>query len=374
VLPLDREKVRTIAVIGQHADVGMISGGGSAQVDPPGGNAIAAPGEGQTKWQGHDWFPTSPLKAVQAATPGATVRFDDGTDPARAAEAARGADVALVFVQQWESEDMDLDTLALGDNQNALVEAVAAANPHTVVVLENGSPVLMPWVGKVSGVVESWYGGSRGAEAVARVLFGDVNPGAKLPVTFPLRDADLPHPTIVKPPPESKLDLIGITDVDAFMAKAAKGLPAFQTTYDEGLKVGYKWYDAEHKQVLFPFGFGLSYTTFSYSDLTVMQGDEMSVSFSVKNTGARAGAEIAEVYAALPASAQEPPKRLVGFTKVELAPGESKQVTVAINPHYLEIYKEAGEGGSWERVPGEYTLMVGGSSQDLPLKKAVTLQ
>ncbi|HEY0785768.1 MAG TPA: glycoside hydrolase family 3 C-terminal domain-containing protein, partial [Acidobacteriaceae bacterium] len=243
LLPLDRASVRTIAVIGHHADVGMISGGGSAQVDPPGGNVIAPPGQGQTEWQKPVWFPTSPLKSIRAAAPASTVRFDDGRDPARAAQAARGADVALVFVHQWESEGMDLDTLALGDNQDALVAAVAAANPHTVVVLENGSPVLMPWATRTAGIVESWYAGSRGAEAVARVLFGDVNPGAKLPLTFPLSDADLPHPALVKPPPESQENN---RDPD-HRRKAAEGYPAFQTTYDEALKVGYKWYDAEKK-------------------------------------------------------------------------------------------------------------------------------
>ena len=373
LLPLNAAQVKTIAVIGQHAEVGMISGGGSAQVDPPGGSAIAPPGEGETKWQGQDWFPTSPLRSVKAIAPGATVTFDDASDAAKAAAAAKGADVALVFVHQWESEDMDLDTLALGDNQNAIVEAVATANPHTIVVLENGSPVLMPWVSKVAGVVESWYGGSRAAEAVTRVLFGEVNPSAKLPVTFPLADADLPHPKLIKPPPTSSFSLVGVTDVDSFMAKAAQGLPGFDRPYDEGLKVGYKWYDAEKKPVLFPFGFGLSYTTYSYSGLTVAPG-AASASFTVKNTGSRAGEEIAEVYAALPASAQEPPKRLVGFTRVALAPGESKPVSVTIDPHFLEVYKEAGEGGSWVRTPGEYTVMVGGSSQELPLKQAVKLQ
>src|SRR5271170_1111989 len=293
-LPLDASKVASIAVIGAHSDVGMISGGGSAQVDPPGGNAIMPPGKGGTTWQAHIWFPTSPLKAIRAMAPQANVQYDPGTDPASAAALAKTADVAIVFAYQWESEGMDFDSLSLPDHQDDLIAKDAAANPHTVVVLETGSPVTMPWADQVSGILEAWYGGSCGAEAIARVIFGEVNPSAKLPITFPNSEADLPHLSIVKPPAEST------TKHHEFEAwkRIAAGLPAFQTTYDEGLKVGYKWYDAEGKQVLFPFGYGLSYTAYSYSDLKVTPGKSVRLSFRVTNTGHRAGAEIAEVYAA----------------------------------------------------------------------------
>lgn len=369
VLPLDRAKIRSIVVIGQHADLGMVSGGGSAQVDPPGGNAIAKAGDKGTEWQHAAWFPDAPLKAIEKAAPEVRVKFDGATDPAQAAAAAQGADVAIVFVHQWESEAMDLKTLALSDNQDAVVAAVAAANPHTIVVLENGSPVLMPWIGKVAGVVESWYSGSAGADAVAAVLFGDVNPSAKLPLTFPLSDADLPHPTLTMPPPESTEDWS--KDPQEMMRKIMAGLPAFPMHYDEGLKVGYKWYDAENKRVLFPFGFGLSYTTYDYSKLRVETGDTIQVHLTVKNTGSREGTEIAEVYSSLPAAAQEPPKRLVGFTRVKLAPGEEKEVTVEVPRECLNIWDEATH--AWKLVPGEYTLMAGPSSLDLPLQKAIKL-
>ena len=142
--------------------------------------------------------------------------------------------------------------------------------------------------------------------------------------------------------------------------------------YDEGLKVGYKWYDAENKPVLFPFGYGLSYTTYGYSDLKVKPGSETTVSFTVKNTGSRAGEETAEVYVALPASAGEPPKRLVGWSKVHLNAGESKEVSVTVDPKYLSIFDESLDG--WKLVPGSYTFMVGGSSQDLPLVEKVSLK
>jgi beta-glucosidase len=356
VLPIDRTQVKSIAVIGMNADTGMISGGGSAQVDPPGRPA--------SKWQEHVWFPTSPLKAVEAKAPGAKVSFDSGRNVKEAAALAKKADVALVFVYQWTSEGMDLPNLSLPDGQDALIEAVAAANPHTVVVLETGTAVTMPWIDKVSGVVEAWYGGSKGADAVANILFGDVNPSAKLPMTFPVSEADLPHPSLVVPPP-------GAQGKEAVM-KSGEAKPTFAVHYDEGLKVGYKWYDAEKKAVLFPFGFGLSYTTYSYSGLEVKGGHEPMVRFTVKNTGARAGAEIAEVYAALPESANEPPKRLVGFSKVELAPGESKEVSMRIDPKYLSIFDV--DADAWKLLPGSYTILVGGSSKQLDLKKTVDLK
>ena len=202
-LPLDASKIHSIAVIGAHADVGMISGGGSAQVDPPGGNAIMPPGKGNTYWQAHVWFPTSPLKSIRAKAHGAKVQFDSGSDPASAAALAKSSDVAIVFVHQWESEGMDLDSLALPDHQDDLIAKVAAANPHTVVVVESGGPITMPWVGQVSAILEAWFAGSAGSDAVANILFGDVNPSAKLPMTFPKSEADLPHPTVVKPGPDS---------------------------------------------------------------------------------------------------------------------------------------------------------------------------
>ncbi|MGA7257195.1 MAG: glycoside hydrolase family 3 C-terminal domain-containing protein [Terracidiphilus sp.] len=354
VLPLRAATVKSIAVIGAHADVGMISGGGSAQVDPIGGNAIMPPGKGQTRWLEQIWFPTSPLKAIQARAPNAKVTYDPGADPDSAAAAAKGADVAIVFAYQWESEGMDLPSLALpyykldgkDVDQNAIVAAVAKANPHTVVVLETGSPALMPWVKEPAAILEAWYGGSDGADALGNVLFGTVNPSGKLPNTFPLSDSDLPHLKIVQPP--------------------------VNRDYDEGVKVGYKWYDAEQKPVLFPFGYGLSYTTFGYSGLKVDSGDMVTVTFTLANNGARAGKEIAEVYAALPASAGEPPKRLVGWSKVELRPGERKPVTVEVERKYLSIWDV--DKHDWTLVPGDYTFMVGGSSDKLPLKATLTLK
>jgi beta-glucosidase len=367
VLPLNAARLRSIAVIGSHSDVGMISGGGSAQVDPIGGNAIMPPGKGATHWMEEIWFPTSPLKAIQARAPKATVKYDPGTDPAAAAAAANGADVAIVFAYMWASEGMDLPSLTLPHKQDDIIAAVAAANPHTIVVLETGNPVTMPWVSAPAGILEAWFGGSDGADAVANVLFGTVNPSGKLPNTFPKDEADLPHPTLTLPPPESQ-HFSGPVNRELW----AKGLPPFQVTYDEGAKVGYKWYEAENKPVLFPFGFGLSYTSYRYAGLTVSAGDKVTATFTVTNIGARPGSEIAEVYATLPEAAGEPFKRLVGFTKIKLDLKEKRTVSVDIDQKYLSIFDEAKDG--WVLIPGDYTILVGGSSQDLPLKASLNLK
>ena len=354
-LPLDAANLHSIAIIGSHADSGMLSGGGSAQVDPEG----AFP----SKWQEHVWFPTSPREAIKKKAPGADVEFNSGADPAAAAALAKKSDVAIVFAHQWESEGMDLPSLSLPDNQDALIERVAAANPRTIVVLETGTAALMPWIDKVSGVLEAWYPGNRGAQAVANILFGQVNPSAKLPITFPLTEADQPPPGIVAAPPRANMPSHGPAPVPT--------APSFDVKYVEGSNVGYKWYDAEHKPVLFPFGYGLSYTTYSYSNLKV-DPSGTAVTFMVTNTGTRAGEEIAEVYAALPPSADEPPKRLVGWRKVALDAGDTKDVSVAIDPLYLKIYEEASD--LWKLVPGTYDFMVGRSSRDLPLTQKVHLQ
>lgn len=297
VLPIIPSRVHSIAIIGGHADIGMISGGGSAQVDPPGGNAILPPSNGATKWQGHIWFPTSPLQALRAKLPDTRIDFDPGTDLDSAAKLARSSDLAIVFAYQWESEGMDLPNLSLPDNQDALIERVAAANSQTVVVLETGSAVTMPWLDKVAGVVEAWYAGSSGHKALANVLVGDVNPSGKLAITFPKSEQDLPHAAIPPPPPHLRGQ--GSAPVNA-------GAPPsnYAVHYDEGAEVGYKWFQAEHKTPLFPFGFGLSYTTFAYSALSVDSAAK-TAQFTVRNTGTLAGTEIAEVYATLPKGSDE---------------------------------------------------------------------
>jgi len=271
-----------------------------------------------------------------------------------------------VFVNQPMSEGKDSPTIGLpadrtpGEHpvsvdQDKLVAAVAAANKRTIVVLETGGPVAMPWIGQVSAAIEIWFPGIRGAEALANILFGDVNPSAKLPATFARTDADLPHPQV--------------PGISLLKPGAAGGDPVPSGPFDVEytLKYGYKWFDAEGKTPLFPFGHGLSYTTFAYSGLKAgLDG----VSFTVRNTGRRAGAEIAQVYVGLPAAAEEPPKRLVAWEKVRLAPGESKTVTLTLDAKFLSIFNEQKNG--WELVPGEYRFFVGGSSRETPLTAVAT--
>jgi beta-glucosidase len=366
ILPLDPSRIHSIAIIGGHANIGMISGGGSAQVDPPGGNAIAPPGHRGTYWQAHIWFPTSPLKALRHVMPNTQISYNSGDNLASAAAAAKSADLAIVFAHQWESEGMDLPSLSLPGDQNQLIEAVAAANPHTVVVLETGTAITMPWINKVQGIVEAWFAGSSGHKALANVLIGKVNPSAKLAMTFPVSESDLPRPTI--PPLPAAFSGAGAA---AVMGKS-HAVPNYSVHYFEGAKVGYKWYQAEHKPVLFPFGFGLSYTTYSYSGLKVRSnGTHPIATFTVTNTGHRAGTEIAQVYASLPDASGEHYNRLVGWQRVMLQPGQSKTVSVTVSPQMLSIYDT--QHSDWKLLPGAYHLYAGPSSATLPLHGIVHL-
>jgi beta-glucosidase len=258
---------------------------------------------------------------------------------------------------------MDLPNLSLSDNQDALIEQVAAANPHTIVVLETGSAVTMPWLDKVSGVVETWFAGSSGHKALANVLVGDVNPSGKLAISFPKSVDDLPHPVIPPLPPHIRAHGADPVNPDS---------PAtnYSVTYTEGAEIGYKWYRAEHKTPLFPFGFGLSYTTFAYSALTI-DSSARTARFTVRNTGTRAGTEVAQVYATLPKGSDESFSRLAGFARIALAPGKSQTVTVSIDPRVLQTFNEADE--SWNLAAGDYKILVGPSSSNTPLTGSLSV-
>jgi beta-glucosidase len=353
ILPLKPSPSASIAVIGSHADVGVLSGGGSAQVDAPGGNA-ADPRPGGSKWGEAIYFPSSPLKSIQAKSPQASVKYIDGTDTAAAAALAKASNIAIVFASQPMREDVDAATLSLPNDQDALIEAVAAANPNTIVVLETGGPVSMPWIQHVKGVVEMWYPGIGGAQALANILFGDVNPSAKLPVTFAKDDEQLPHPVVP-----------GLEGVAAKAPNREHKVKPFDLNYTEGAKVGYKWFEATNKQPLFPFGLGLSYTTYAYSGLTVDDANR-TVHFTVRNTGRLEGTEIAQVYVALPSAAKENYKRLSAWQRVKLAPGESKDVTLTLQPLSLTVFNTEQNG--WQLLPGDYNVMAGPSSSETPLK------
>lgn len=359
ILPLSPQ-VGSIAIIGAHADSGVLSGGGSAQVDAPGGKP------GGSVWGNPVYFPSSPLRYIKEQLgKGAVVTFDPGTDPSRSAKTAAAAQVAIVFVQQWMTEGQDAATLSLPGNQDSLVAAVAAANPNTVVVLENGGPVSMPWSNQVKGIVEAWYPGIGGAQALANILFGRVDPSGKLPVTFGATESDLPHPHVP--------GLTSQTANNGMNAAAKNGEEAHDFTVDynvEGMMVGYRWFQAKNEKPLFPFGFGLSYTSFTYSNLRV-DPDAKDITFELRNTGTREGDEIAQVYVTLPEAAGEPFRKLAGWQRVPLAPGASRTVTISLDPLYLSAFSTVDD--AWHRIAGEYRIDLGGSSVDLPLHASVHL-
>ena len=357
LLPL-KPSLRSVAVIGAHADVGVLSGGGSAQVDAPGGNAISP--DRPTQWGEAVYFPSAPLRYLRERLASTEISFNPGTDAQAAATAAKSAEVAVVFVDQYMSEGADRADLSLPNHQDELIAAVVAANPRTVVVLETGNPVSMPWIGRVPAVLEAWYPGIGGGEAIANILTGAVNPSGKLPITFPRSVADLPHPAV-----------FGIEHADLPETDPRQ---FFNVAYTEGARVGYKWFESEGKEPLFAFGHGLSYTTYAYSGLTVDPAGQSgipSATFTVANTGSRPGTEIAELYVQLPPSSGEHFRRLVSWGRVSLAPGQRKSITLPLNPTFLSVFDTPSD--RWKLLPGTYTLSAGPSSQDLPLKAPLTL-
>lgn len=364
VLPLDPRRIGSIAVIGAHANVAVLSGGGSAQVSAPGGNGVRGkmppPDDVVARLMTPVWDPSSPLEGIRSHVAKARVTYNPGTDAAAAAATARDAQIAIVFVSQHMTEGVDVPSLKLPGHQDQLVEAVAAANPNTIVVLETGGPVEMPWARQVAGILEAWYPGIRGGQAIANLLFGTANPSGKLAITFPVDDAQLAHPAVTAPP-GPKPNPFG-----------PDSRPPFPIRYAEGLKVGYKWFDSENERPLFPFGFGLSYSKFAYSGLAAhLDGERLQVHFSVRNTSSRAGTEIAQVYLSFPRRAGEPPKRLIGWARVPLSAGGTKGVTVSIDPLALSVFDTKAD--CWRIPPGRYNVLVGSSSRDLLLSVRLRL-
>ncbi|WP_327292938.1 glycoside hydrolase family 3 C-terminal domain-containing protein [Streptomyces sp. NBC_01198] len=266
----------------------------------------------------------------------------------QAVAAAKAAKLAVVFVSNFESEGGDLSGITLSAEQNTLVADVAAANPNTVVVVDSGSAVTMPWVNAVKGVVEAWYPGQEDGNAIASLLFGDTNFSGKLPVTFPTALSQGPTNSTAQWPGQNG-----------------------QVQYSEGLKVGYRWYDSQNLTPLFPFGFGLSYTTFSYANLTVGQPDangSVAVGFDVTNSGSRAGAEVPQVYVGQPGSVGEPPKNLRGFSRINLNPGQTQHVAISLDARSFQFWNNG-----WTNAAGTNTVYVGSSSRDIKLTGTTTV-
>jgi beta-glucosidase len=346
VLPLPADSTARIAVIGGHAQVGVPTGCGSSAVLPPGGYAevITVGGPGiMGPARNLYLLPSSPLAELRKILPAAEIDFDPGMSPTESALLARGADLAIVFAIRVDSEGFDDPDLTLPWGQDAVIEAVATANPNTIVVLETGNPIVMPWRERVRAVVEAWYPGQAGGRAIAEVLTGAVNPSGRLPVTFPADLAQTPRP-----------ELPGL------------GTPwgtKVTINYDEGSEVGYRWFARTGAPPLYAFGHGLCYTSFDYCDLVVTGGDTVAASFTVLNTGDRSGADVPQLY--LTGGAGKPRLRLLGFERVELQPGEAARITLAADPRLLARYD--GDAGQWHVAAGTYTVAVGRAADDLVL-------
>jgi beta-glucosidase len=349
VLPLSSKSTRHIAVIGGCAQIGVPAGCGSSTVVPPGGFAAVFP----IGWPGGlrnlYLLPSSPVAELRKHLSEARIEFDPGISPAEAALAARGADVAIVFAVRVEGEGLDSADLSLPWGQDAVIAAVAEANPNTVVVLETGNPVAMPWRNAVNAIVQAWYPGQAGGQAIAEIIAGRVNPSGRLPVTFPVDLDQTPRP-----------ELAGVA--------VPWGSPT-TIRYTEGAEVGYRWFAREGHTPMFAFGHGLSYTGFEHRDLAVAGGDTVTASFTVVNTGDHGGADVPQLY--LTAAAGERRLRLLGFERVDLEPAQSRRVTIEADPRLLARYD--GAAGSWRISEGKYTVAVGASAADLKLTAEVEL-
>jgi beta-glucosidase len=298
----------------------------------------------------------------RAAADGATVSWSDGQDVAAAAQQAAAADVAIVFGYQRMGEFSDLRDLRLQGNGDQLISAIEQANPNTVVVLQTGSAVEMPWVDGVQSVLENWYGGEQQGPAIASLLFGDTAPSGKLPMTFPKSLADTPTST-----PEQYPGVFS----DGSTTRPEGSSEIRQVQYSEGLETGYKWYQSRSIEPLFPFGHGLTYTTFGYDNPRVTPdqvraGRDIRLRVRVSNTGERTATETVQVYVTLPESAGEPGARLVGWQEVTLEPGDRENVRVELTAediadlHLLDYWDTATQ--SWRTAPGTYGVSIGGSS------------
>ncbi|MCP1470299.1 beta-glucosidase [Sphingobium sp. OAS761] len=363
ILPL-AANAKSILLVGGNADIGVPGGGGSSQVHPVGGLKRVTRGAESGVAAGfakRGYGGTAPLDALRAALPQAAISFLDGKDVAATRDAAAKADIVIVFAEKYATEAADQPDLALGEGQDALIDAVADANPRTVVVLETGNPVLMPWHDKVPAILSAWYGGQRGGAAIARVLTGAVNPSGHLPVTFPAAVDQLPNPVLPgsDAPPADK------------ETRAVYGLQAgtkpFEIRYPEGSDAGYRWFDRKAVKPLYPFGYGLSYTQFRYGDLKVSGGKTLTVRFTVTNTGDRAGVDVPQVYVVRPGKA----KRLIGWGRPDLKPGESAQVSVTADPRVLADFDVKTQ--RWIVPAGTVRVEVGTSAVDAALSDTAKL-
>jgi beta-glucosidase len=357
LLPLAPNLSR-VAIIGEHADIGVLSPGGSGQhmtTTSIRKRLVFAELE-ETPYMVYD--PSSLAAAVASHVPGVEILFADGSDHHAAAALAAKADIAIVLGQRWNSEAIDDPDLHLPDGQDALITAIAAANPRTIVALNTGSAVATPWIDVIPALLAIWYPGIRGAEALADILFGTVNPSGRLPLTFPLSVDDLPRPVI----PGSDLGL------GFFIGLGTLPPDDFAASLNEGADVGYRWHQKQGNAVQFPFGFGLSYTSFDFTDLKIGPA-QLDATVTVTNTGNRAGKQVVQVYATPPQHGAT--RRLVGFAKIDLTPGESRTFAVTLEPRSLARFDV--DANTWKIDAGNYTFGVGSSSAEIHAQTMIAL-
>lgn len=342
---------RSIAIIGGMSEFGVLAGGGSSYVTAIDGPGIQIPAMGVSAVgvpRTMIYHPSSPYAALRAALPDAEFQINDGAYPAAAADVASRAEVAIVFATQWTTESVDVPDLSLPNGQDELIRAVARANPRTIVVLETGGPVLMPWLEDVPAVIEAWYSGNRGGEAIANILTGKVSPSGRLPITFPASTDQLPRPQLFG---------LGMSAFDAANAREVFPLP-----YEEGSCVGYRWFAREGHVPLFPFGFGLTYTRFAYTDLEVVwTGESAEATFTVTNAGDLAGTDVPQLYLTHMDGAVD--LRLCGWEKVTLDPGASRTFTTRVDPRLLARFGEADR--RWHIPAATYSFAIGANATDL---------
>lgn len=339
-IPLKRKR---ILVIGEHADHGVLCGGGSSAVTPLGslkkeGTTIMGVGVDKV------YQPAPLVAAIAEESSAEEVTFLDGSDIDLAVFEGGRSDVVIVFAQEWRSEGLDAVGLGLPGHQDALIGAVAAANRATVVVIQSGGPVLMPWKDEVGAILAAWYPGSGAAAAIAGVLFGRVNPSGRLPLTFPASEAQLPRPEQIDPE---------TTTSNPGMPRKGGIIPI---DYDiEGSDVGYRWFAREGLKPLFPFGFGLSYTQYEISGLNVAYGEHIKASVQVMNSGKRAGKLVVQCYVAR-LGEEGFVRRLAGFAKVDLDAGQHSIAELELEPRVFARYEEGPDGGCFKIGKGTYRV------------------
>jgi beta-glucosidase len=354
ILPLTPQGKKTIAVIGGFGNLGaVLGGGGSSLMQPTGGTALDVQlgGEGPlARLFNLKLIAPGPVDAIRKQWPEANVIYNAGLFPEQAAALARRADIVILNGIRFEGEGYDVPDMSLPAGQDALFDAVLSANPNSIVILQTGNPIAMPWHAKAKAIIQAWYQGQSGAAAIAEIIAGKVNPSGRLAMSWYANVEQTPHPTLVG-------------------AEFAPDAQDSVVDYTEGAEIGYRWLAKTGQTPLYPFGHGLGYTTFAYSDFKATGGNSLKVSFTVRNTGAIAGADVPQVY--LYEAPGEKRQRLLGFERVELQPGQARTITLEADPRLMGRYN--AKAGRWQIAKGAHRIVLGRNAADVQASARVNL-